>query len=627
MAAKLLDSGALSALCGSVATMLSAGLQIDEAVHLLAENREVALQDGMRRHVPRPHRGQSLSQSMETTNAFPGHVIDMVQTGEQSGRLESVLRTLEVYYGEEDRTFRRSAAPWPTPPRCSASWPSSSRRPSSSSSRVRQRLRVHVGLADRRLVEHGARVPSSSAGSPSSSPWPAPSSPSSSSPRAHPVRARTRPRDLRTHRARARPCTSSRSRASPRRSPPTSPPASPPRRPCQALETVRHSRLRARLEYALEAMEDLEGTRAVCPRRSPRPTSLTRSTRTCSPPARTPVRSTTCSRTCRSCSSTTRRPSSTVRSIASSPCSPHCSPSRSAARSSRSCSRSSASWDRLDRHRRVPRTQHIQIRRRRIRRIRRAARRGGHRVARLGDWRVQHAAREQSAASIRSTVWRAPAVLCHRGLYPASISISRTSTVWRSTATTTPSTTSGLPITYPHGDGGGTMRQNNMDIVSAMATIRNDKHAGRQRNLFVGILMLVILGILLIARHGRHRLPARRLRADAGQRGPPRHVVPREQRPLHRRNEAPYGSARVRGNSLVLMEYLPNGTTRRECCLYKGQHCPGNTPSRAPRTTPGKAVKLSKSSKFDLAYRNGLLTIVTDRGQDGHRPARHARSS
>ena len=43
------------------------------------------------------------------------------------------------------------------------------------------------------------------------------------------------------------------------------------------------------------------------------------------------------------------------------------------------------------------------------------------------------------------------------------------------------------------------MRQNNMDIVSAMATIRNDKHAGRQRNLFVGILMLVILGILLIA--------------------------------------------------------------------------------------------------------------------------------
>ena len=116
MAAKLLDSGALSALCGSVATMLSAGLQIDEAVHLLAENREESRFKtacvGMYRGLIA---GESLSQSMETTNAFPGHVIDMVQTGEQSGRLESVLRTLEVYYGEEDRTFQkiRSSVAYP----------------------------------------------------------------------------------------------------------------------------------------------------------------------------------------------------------------------------------------------------------------------------------------------------------------------------------------------------------------------------------------------------------------------------------------------------------------------------------------------------------------------------------
>lgn len=116
MAAKLLDSGALSALCGSVATMLSAGLQIDEAVHLLAENREESRFKtacvGMYRGLIA---GESLSRSMETTGAFPGHVIDMVQTGEQSGRLESVLRTLEVYYGEEDRTFQkiRSSVAYP----------------------------------------------------------------------------------------------------------------------------------------------------------------------------------------------------------------------------------------------------------------------------------------------------------------------------------------------------------------------------------------------------------------------------------------------------------------------------------------------------------------------------------
>ena len=108
MAAKLLDSGALSALCGSVATMLSAGLQIDEAVHLLAENREGSR---FRQVCDQIYRGliagESLSASMRATGAFPQHTVDMVETGEKSGRLESVLRTLDVYYSEEDRTFQK----------------------------------------------------------------------------------------------------------------------------------------------------------------------------------------------------------------------------------------------------------------------------------------------------------------------------------------------------------------------------------------------------------------------------------------------------------------------------------------------------------------------------------------
>ena len=37
---EMLESSALSAFCGSVATMLSAGIQTDEAVLMLSENRE-----------------------------------------------------------------------------------------------------------------------------------------------------------------------------------------------------------------------------------------------------------------------------------------------------------------------------------------------------------------------------------------------------------------------------------------------------------------------------------------------------------------------------------------------------------------------------------------------------------
>ena len=40
MAEKLLESSAVSAFCSSTATMLAAGVQTDEAVHMLSENRE-----------------------------------------------------------------------------------------------------------------------------------------------------------------------------------------------------------------------------------------------------------------------------------------------------------------------------------------------------------------------------------------------------------------------------------------------------------------------------------------------------------------------------------------------------------------------------------------------------------
>ena len=40
MGEKQLESSALSAFCGSVATMLSAGIQTDEAALMLSENRE-----------------------------------------------------------------------------------------------------------------------------------------------------------------------------------------------------------------------------------------------------------------------------------------------------------------------------------------------------------------------------------------------------------------------------------------------------------------------------------------------------------------------------------------------------------------------------------------------------------
>lgn len=116
MADSLLESSALSAFFGSVATMLSAGMQTDEAVLMLAENREKSqFKDVCDQVYHGLIEGKKLSESMSDTRAFPRFSVDMVKTGEKSGRIESVLRNLDMYYSEEHRTFQklRSSATYP----------------------------------------------------------------------------------------------------------------------------------------------------------------------------------------------------------------------------------------------------------------------------------------------------------------------------------------------------------------------------------------------------------------------------------------------------------------------------------------------------------------------------------
>jgi len=108
MAQKLLESAALSTFFGSMATMLSAGIQIDEATLMLSENRERSqFQDVCHRLYAKVVGGSSLAQAMQETGAFPKYAVDMVATGERSGHVEQVLRNLEVYYDEEDRLFAK----------------------------------------------------------------------------------------------------------------------------------------------------------------------------------------------------------------------------------------------------------------------------------------------------------------------------------------------------------------------------------------------------------------------------------------------------------------------------------------------------------------------------------------
>lgn len=106
MANKLLESSAMSAFCESMALMLSAGIQTDEAVHMLSDNMGDTL---FKRACDKVYvglsKGEKLSVAMELSASFPAYAVDMIAVGERAGRLEEVLRALAVYYDEEDRLF------------------------------------------------------------------------------------------------------------------------------------------------------------------------------------------------------------------------------------------------------------------------------------------------------------------------------------------------------------------------------------------------------------------------------------------------------------------------------------------------------------------------------------------
>lgn len=134
-----LSGGEVSSFCEGIAIMLAAGIQTDEAVHMLSENMG---DTPLRRACDEVYRGlvsgRGLAASMRAAGGagadgaagdpgagrgpaagtgreaadpvFPAYAVALVEIGERSGRLENVLRSLAVYYDEEERVFSKLRA-------------------------------------------------------------------------------------------------------------------------------------------------------------------------------------------------------------------------------------------------------------------------------------------------------------------------------------------------------------------------------------------------------------------------------------------------------------------------------------------------------------------------------------
>ncbi len=100
MSTKHLDMLGVSAFCESMAMMVHAGIQTDEAIALLqSESREGGvLRQALGEMKTAVEQGGTLSEAMKSAGVFPDFAVRMIGAGESSGRLDDVLSRLSRYY-------------------------------------------------------------------------------------------------------------------------------------------------------------------------------------------------------------------------------------------------------------------------------------------------------------------------------------------------------------------------------------------------------------------------------------------------------------------------------------------------------------------------------------------------
>lgn len=104
MSSQVLDSAALSMFCANVASMVSSGTQVEDALASLCigaaaspfQEACIAVRDGV-------IDGRSLSEAMRQSRMFPQYAINIVEVGEESGALDETLVSLSRHYDEESR--------------------------------------------------------------------------------------------------------------------------------------------------------------------------------------------------------------------------------------------------------------------------------------------------------------------------------------------------------------------------------------------------------------------------------------------------------------------------------------------------------------------------------------------
>ena len=95
-----LKAAYISGLCGELYDTVSSGISINDGIYML-------MSDGkndpvLKKLFDETSQGHTFASAIKKTESFPDYMEEMIRIGEQTGRLDSVLRELSVYYARQN---------------------------------------------------------------------------------------------------------------------------------------------------------------------------------------------------------------------------------------------------------------------------------------------------------------------------------------------------------------------------------------------------------------------------------------------------------------------------------------------------------------------------------------------
>ena len=106
----------ISLLCTELSMLLHAGIQVGDALAMLAEESDAPQKEILSDMAKQMDGGATLSAACQSTGQFPAHVCGLIEAGEKTGRLENALAALAHDYQERVRMEQhiRSALLYPS---------------------------------------------------------------------------------------------------------------------------------------------------------------------------------------------------------------------------------------------------------------------------------------------------------------------------------------------------------------------------------------------------------------------------------------------------------------------------------------------------------------------------------